>query len=289
MNRIAIIPIVLMSAHQLMVGQTLCSKSGIYNGHDYPLYLDWGTYTAEKLDTSIYVVNYDTSVMVDTLSGEKFNYNNVLLVGKDVNKFFSAGKFEYDLSRTKGGMNWDAIRNQHHVFFYEAIYLDRKTGQTTITERLCEDDFIYKEDTPVQYWLLLDEKKTIRGYECSLAECDFRGRHYYAWYTDEIPMSYGPWKLGGLPGLIVSAYDSHHHYEYTITELGSDSTPIFRINYNYVDIDRNRLNKLTNEILHRPLIYMDNHFHLTNSRRIRSDVMVKEGGNVYQYDAIERD
>ena len=41
-----------------------------------------------------------------------------------------------------------------------------------------------------------------------MAEAEFRGRVWRAWFTYEIPMPYGPWKLGGLPGLILKAEDA---------------------------------------------------------------------------------
>lgn len=43
---------------------------------------------------------------------------------------------------------------------------------------------------------------------CRKATGYFRGRNYIAWFCSDIPIPYGPWKLGGLPGLIIKAYDS---------------------------------------------------------------------------------
>lgn len=52
-----------------------------------------------------------------------------------------------------------------------------------------------------------------------LATADFRGRHWTAWFATDIPVSDGPWKLGGLPGLILEAYDKGHQYTFTAVGL----------------------------------------------------------------------
>ena len=61
------------------------------------------------------------------------------------------------------------------------------------------------------------------GYTCHKAVADFRGREWIAWYAPELPLSYGPWKLCGLPGLILEAYDNKLEYKYTATEIMEDS------------------------------------------------------------------
>ena len=52
-----------------------------------------------------------------------------------------------------------------------------------------------------------------------LATADFCGRHWTAWFATDIPVSDGPWKLGGLPGLILEAYDKGHQYTFTAVGL----------------------------------------------------------------------
>ena len=57
-------------------------------------------------------------------------------------------------------------------------------------------------------WKITKETKKIGKFNCKKATTNFRGRKYIAWYTIDIPVSYGPWKLQGLPGLILEAYDT---------------------------------------------------------------------------------
>ncbi len=67
----------------------------------------------------------------------------------------------------------------------------------------------YISDTiPNLTWKILNETKKIGNFECSKATCNFRGRDYTAWFSISIPLPYGPWKLQGLPGLILEAYDT---------------------------------------------------------------------------------
>ena len=68
-------------------------------------------------------------------------------------------------------------------------------------------EFVFvKEKKVIIDWKLSDETKKIGRFECKKASAFFRGRQYIAWYAPEIPLPFGPWKLQGLPGLILEAY-----------------------------------------------------------------------------------
>ena len=52
---------------------------------------------------------------------------------------------------------------------------------------------------------ILDEFKTILNYKCQRATVNFGERVFDVWFTPDIPISDGPWKIQGLPGLVISA------------------------------------------------------------------------------------
>lgn len=54
-------------------------------------------------------------------------------------------------------------------------------------------------------WTISNDTATVLNYLCTRATATFRGRAYNAWFTTEIPINEGPWKLYGLPGLILKA------------------------------------------------------------------------------------
>lgn len=71
---------------------------------------------------------------------------------------------------------------------------------------------------PVQ-WNFTNDTKDILGFACAGATGTFRGRTYKVWFTNEIPFSYGPWKLNGLPGTILEAEDHDHYFHYIATRV----------------------------------------------------------------------
>ncbi|MDT0691201.1 GLPGLI family protein [Salegentibacter sp. F188] len=90
--------------------------------------------------------------------------------------------------------------------FGEQVYFDRDKDSLWWSERF--QGYIYiSEKRPLIDWELKKRTKKIGNFKAKKAIGEFRGRTYTAWYTTEIPLPYGPWKLQGLPGLILEAYD----------------------------------------------------------------------------------
>lgn len=86
-----------------------------------------------------------------------------------------------------------------------AVYQDfPQKGKVTVREGLLPNFYIYEEQLGLD-WNLVEGQDTILGYKCDKAIAKYGGRTWLVYYTGEIPAVYGPWKLLGLPGLILKA------------------------------------------------------------------------------------
>lgn len=107
---------------------------------------------------------------------------------------------------------------------YEDIYINYpKSGDMSVITRFLKKNFLYTEEIPEQEWTLSSETDTILGYQCFKAIADFRGRTWHAWFAPDIPLNLGPWKLSGLPGLILKAEDSDSNFTYEAIGLIQNS------------------------------------------------------------------
>lgn len=93
---------------------------------------------------------------------------------------------------------------------YGYVFHRDRSAKTFIFRDLIKDQpFVVKDEYPEFDWnISLDISREIGGYQCNKAVTTFRGRTYEAWFTMEVPVDAGPWKLNGLPGLILEANDS---------------------------------------------------------------------------------
>ena len=75
----------------------------------------------------------------------------------------------------------------------------------------------YEEKRPSNKWELQPGDSTLLGYRCSAARMHYRGRSYYAWYAEDIPVNAGPYVFDGLPGLIlrIASLDGDYLWEAT--------------------------------------------------------------------------
>lgn len=125
------------------------------------------------------------------------------------------------------------IKGDESVFFYKTDTIEfmgvpqyisftpaLKKGYPTVDALTVKDvisplNCYYEEPIPEFDWNLQEGDTTICTYPCKKAETSFRGRTWTVWYTEELPYNNGPWKLGGLPGLILKAIDKKGDYSFT--------------------------------------------------------------------------
>lgn len=104
----------------------------------------------------------------------------------------------------------------------------------------------YEEERNNFNWQLSSERKQILNFDCQKAEVSWAGRQWIAWFTDQIPLPEGPYKFGGLPGLIIELYDSQKDYHYTCVGISYNSTEdkMLRWNWGQKATSKQELNKI---------------------------------------------
>jgi len=196
----------------------------------------------DVLDEAEYKFSYKLTCIVDTITKEKVVNNLILLTGPKYSKFFNNYPPHPELK--KGRASTDESRGLGAT----EVYKNMEKKKMIITTRVWmpRDVYIYEEDLPVQTWTFSSDFKQIHGYKCQKATTSFLGRDYTAWFTTEIPISNGPWKLGGLPGMILEAYDTQLHYVFNCVgiEKLKKPEPIVMYNWHYVKTSHSRIQKM---------------------------------------------
>lgn len=109
------------------------------------------------------------------------------------------------------------------------IYKNYPQGKITVTDFLLGQYYLYEDALNSQEWNIeSDSMKVVLGHECQKATCSFRGRKWTAWFALDVPVSDGPLKFCGLPGLIMEVYDNRgKQYYFCINGMQQVSaTPI---------------------------------------------------------------
>ena len=236
----------------------------------------------------------------DTLKNELRDDLLILQIGKEVSKCYSYYTFQCDsLRRTPDGAKvWSELFRRAtekdgiygdfpHVRMSTYVYKNYPTGQMTITDRISSQGYRYADSLHAQTWTMGDSTREVLGYTCQQATTDFRGRRWTAWFATNIPVSDGPWKLGGLPGLILKAYDERQ--QHVFTAVGLERVKDEPIIFNQQD-GRNRRFEPTNRL---EFLRMERRFLMDSNSFIQMetgiDLFGDEPNQVMRYDLLERD
>lgn len=283
----------LFCAAPILYGQSNVEAFTI-KGDPKPRYafLDDYYYGDKILDSSYVSIGYTKTFEIDTVAHVTCTTKDILLVGSRWAKYQDEVKYHYD-KRMKASAEEGALflpqKERDHVYWasiYDAYLLDRSKKVITFTCRMAAEDYCIEEKEPVVSWSLTGEVKKIGPYVCQHAETRLGGRCWHAWFTQDVPISVGPWKLHGLPGLIVSAYDESEQYKFEVNSVSQEGASIYLIEYPYTRISRKQYNRMFREMveLHRHFI----NGHLTGSG-IRYISDSDEAKTDMSYSLIEKD
>lgn len=166
-----------ISAFSQKSGRDVIVEYKIYNDTDIPNTMNATLYVSGNV--TIYLPKYSTNV-----------------VGKAKEAFAEGDTYSSKITFDPKYLKYD--HNKKQMLFFDYI------GGKNL--------FLIQDTYNHLHWNITSETKNIAGYECIKAITKFRGREWTAWFTPEIPLPYGPWKLHGLPGLIIETYNEDKRY-----------------------------------------------------------------------------
>ncbi len=118
------------------------------------------------------------------------------------------------------------------------VYKNYPKGKLSFIDKIVFDDVLYRENMNSINWKLENETDTLNNYIVHKASCYYGGRDWTVWYCMDIPYSDGPWKLHGLPGLILKASDSKSHYDFSFISIEKPNKPLMidLIQLDYIEV-----------------------------------------------------
>lgn len=149
---------------------------------------------------------FQSQLYIETKAAEKKRLKSVLLQSAD------------NRSSVDNGQSLVRGSNVRYYNFY-------KEGMNYQYFPAAGNIYLIKQPLENIEWKILNEVKGIGGFGCQKAMGKSHGRTYIVWFTTDIPYSYGPRKLWGLPGMILEATDTESQIVYKLLSVDLNPVP----------------------------------------------------------------
>lgn len=182
------------------------------------LLLVYFSVNAQKADIATAMVHYKFSQLRDTTKPDvMYNENMMLLLGKNSTVYKSYDRkfadalmrkqIQEQMAASAGGPVQIKINRGASSGTSTEYYQFPAENKLVRKEKLV-NNYLIEEHLPVINWKISGDTASFAGLHCQKATTHFKGRDYTAWFCPDIAVHAGPWKLAGLPGLILEAYDT---------------------------------------------------------------------------------
>jgi len=174
------------------------------------------TAEAQRPDTARVLVHYKFTHVTDTTDrAHPDKENMVLLVGKTASVYKSYDGMMADEQFRKAYIKAAANSPDGHMDINRSgaslrtQYFQYPNEQKLLTkDYVLVTEYLIAGPMPAIDWKISGDTATFGGLHCQEATGHFKGRDYIVWFCPDLPLHTGPWKLNGLPGVIVDAHDT---------------------------------------------------------------------------------
>lgn len=190
----------------------------------------------QTLDTCYLTITYQFKYKANE-KDDSLSYDDLMdmQLGRKYNAFYSRNLRELDIQNTKELKTTMQFQTAPDNYVGFDLLSNHSDSTTVVTNRVPYTSQVieYTENTPIISWTYIPEDTaTVMGYHCHAAKCNYGGREWKAYYTNDIPLPYGPWKLNGAKGIILKAEDTDHNFVFEAEGLTQKPQPIIRYDWN---------------------------------------------------------
>jgi GLPGLI family protein len=106
------------------------------------------------------------------------------------------------------------------------------TNKISFVQNIMDETYLVNETKKKIDWTITSETKKIGNFICYKAIGIFRQRTFYVYFCPDLQSSFGPWKLNGLPGVILEAQESNN-----LLRIFAKQVDISKNNFSFFKID----------------------------------------------------
>lgn len=199
--------------------------------------------TKDSIVHTFLVADYDYTCHTSNAQGEDtdVNYGLTLQVSKDMACTMGRKRHNCENDRSE------------QLLYVPTTWLNYPQGNITSVETVPPYRYLTSEKLEKINWTLQAEYDTICGHPCQKATGEYGGRLWNVWFAESLPTRWGPWRLNGLPGLIMRAVsdDGIHCFECRNVEAVKEAVT-YSVPEEAMKCSRSKFVKLRNRLFGNP-------------------------------------
>jgi len=111
----------------------------------------------------------------------------------------------------------------------------------------CDNKVLIQNKISLPKWKITNKYKIINGKKARLAIATICGRRWFAYYLENNLKKFGPWKIIGLNGLVIFAYDKEKVYKFSLKKIKKIKTTFSKPVYSKISTESNFVKKAIEE------------------------------------------